>query len=464
VGAQSLRLAAGSENPLDVTLSVPPGTAPGAYEGAILVDYDRAPDDPPIETGGGFELPFRRLTIPVNANVAGAYDWSGSIELGGSTALDAGAPYNNGAVSGQQNRLWRLETGDWRTFFVDAAQPPSGSMWLLRTAWHDRTPRASDIDTGIWGPASDRFSDPDDEANADDDWSDPAWYGPYTLERLGQSGFAYRGGGTWAYDTSSGDDEDWIAAPARTGLHEILLHNVLSSGAVHDLPFDTLVSSARIEPAEFAMFGTSCRTVHLTSQVDLTDFHIAAAGLVRSEQLLHQPIGADAIYTRTFMLDEPALRFELDLTCPADAMLGLLVSYDANGDGEVTDDELVGLALDRGNHQHLSLPGIQRAGRYEIDVIPTGVPSSGTTFDLVVDAVRGDAVTVTGEAPSVAAAGETYDWQVCTQGLEGEEGPLAGVLALGPGAAPVAIRLPITWYARAPASIALPDLSLGTAR
>ena len=95
-------------------------------QGAVFADYARMPGDQAFPAGGGYELPNMRLTIPVTANVAGTYNWTGSLAMGGANARDADAVVDNGSVRGAMDWQWRPETGDWRFFFLDASQPPPG--------------------------------------------------------------------------------------------------------------------------------------------------------------------------------------------------------------------------------------------------------------------------------------------------------------------------------------------------
>ncbi len=459
VRSASTRLLAGSTTPVSIQLEVPPDAAPGAYEGAVFVDYDRSPDDQRLPTGGAYELPQRRLTIPVHVNVATSYDWRGSVMLGGPQARSERLPFNNGTVSGLQDRGWRMETGDWRFFFLDATAPAPGTFWLLRTRWQDRMRASSDVDTSIWGPKPDRYSTPGHAANRDDDWSDPAWYGPYGLERLGQSANGYRGGGTWARLTSSGGDEDWLAAPARGGLNEVMLHNVRSSGNLHELPFETTVSSVQVSPAPLTLFGDSCREIQLTSQIELEQLEVVAAGLSEPWRWSDAHIGPDDVLTRTLSLPQPAARFDLTLSSPPDTQLALVVWRDADGDGRLPNSELVALSLDEGNRQYISLPGIQPAGDYVIGVIPQAVPATGCQFDLTVEMAYGANLVVDGQLPPTLAAGETLVLGVCPSSLPTAGGPLYGVVALGTGPSKAVLRIPVSWYRQPPFSLTLPRLS-----
>ncbi|MFQ5460413.1 MAG: S8 family serine peptidase, partial [Anaerolineae bacterium] len=194
---------AGGRIDVGAAMEVPADAAYGFYQGAIFADYDRAPGDK-AASGAGWEPDWLRTVIPVVANVAAPYEWGDAVTFGGAAADDPDAPYSNGATGGHNDWGWRPEAGDWRFFFLDAAQAPPGAQWVIRTEWQDDAERQSDLDTLLYGPAADRFSNPDDPANTEEDWSDPAFYGPYGLALKTGSPNRYLGGGRWAFDTSSG--------------------------------------------------------------------------------------------------------------------------------------------------------------------------------------------------------------------------------------------------------------------
>ncbi len=460
----SLTVPAGGEASFDITLSVPEDAPPGGYGGAIFADYDRGEGDEPAAAPGGYEIPQQRVVIPVNVNVAAGYDWEGSIALGGEAAADMDSPYPNGLFRGHFRWNWRPESGDWRFFFIDAEEEPEeGTFWLFRTRWEDPQDQQSDIDTRVYGPTDDRFSDPDARENQEEDMSDPDWYGPYTLGLKARSPYLVSGS-TWPFDTSSDGDEDWISAPAAEGLHEVMLHNVLHSGAAIEMPFQTDVASMQISTSRVELFGDACTDVTITSQLDMPGFASQGFGMSVPEVFEDEAIQQDdpddpssASFKHDVTLDTQGGRFIVTLDGEDDDDLDLWVLYDANGDGEFTynptgpDNELVASSTTPTADEQVQLPGFPPAGAYQVWVQGWEVAGNDSRFDLTIDVISGNAVGVE-DAPTELEAGVPASLRICadTSVLEGEDGPANGVLVMGPGGAPALIQLPVTWMREAP--------------
>jgi subtilisin family serine protease len=474
---------------VDAALDVPGDAAPGLWQGAIFADYaapaatiflpvaarnsgpgtSRAASDlddraraglslgPPWNdtlAPAGFKLPFRRLVVPVVANVAAHYDWQGTRALGGSAARDPDATYDNGATWGTFLWNWREESGDWRFFFVDADAPPAGTHWVLRTTWDDPHPTQSDIDTRFYGPAPDRYSDPADPENVRDDRSDPSWYGPYTLDLLARSPYLVTRGSVWPFDTSSGGAEDWVAAPGGEGLHEVMLDNVLFSGEQLALPFETTVSAVRLSVEQIDLEGDTCGEIAVTPQLDLDGLAARAMGMSVPVTITAQAVAEDPPIEQgppafVYDLDVPseAARFDVTLEGEEDDDLDLYVLRDADGDGQFTfPAEVVASAAGESASESVSLPPFQPAGAYRIWVHGYAVFGTDSTFDLAVDVVSGDDLGVTA-VPDAIAAGATGKVTVCADAtaLEGQEGPAHGVVFLGPRGAPALFQVPVVW-------------------
>ncbi len=437
------------------TMTVPADAPFGLYQGAVFVDHARGAGDEPVPVGGGYELAQKRVVIPVTVNVAATYDWAGALTLGGPRANDPDAPYNLGAVRGTFDWGWRAESGDWRFFFVDAlSKPVAGTYWLFKTAWPETRPGQSDIDTRVYRQVSDRFSDPDHPQNANDDWSDPAWYGPGTMGLLATSPRRLLGAGRWAFDTTSGANEDWVVAPGDAGLHELMLVNVLFSGKQVDLPYETTVSSLRLAPPDPVIYGQACTTAYLTSQMPLPAFQARIFGLRKPDLLMDQPIGQDdpnapatAGFKKAYDFSEEIASFRVTLTGEAGNDLDLFIMYDANKDGTFAyPGERVGAGTNGPEaSETATLSGIRPAGKYEVWVHGSNVPQA-TTFDLTVDVVSGDSLTVTG-VPENVEAGRSYAMQMCADpvAVAGVTEDMRGAIVLGPGSSPSMLTWPVRW-------------------
>jgi hypothetical protein len=452
---------------LSATVSVPREAVPGAYQGAIFLDYARPAGDRPIPTGGGYELPERRLTVPVGLHVSARYDWAGSLTLGNSAATPGDLPYHNGAVRGMFDWGWRKESGDWRTFFLDnPSPPPPGTWWLVRTAWSDPSRHQTDLDTRLFGPAADTSAGS----------GETAWLGPYSLAKIGGSDERWLGDGRWRFDTATGTNEDWLAAPAAGwtaedgrrdgGLTAVMLQNVLYSGAQLEVPFTTEVSSLRLEPAELVLRHSMCHRVTVTPQLDLTGLAVRAIGLAGApRELLGQAVTQDdpsdvatASLRQAVEVRGEAASFSVTLDGPPAADLDLYLLRDGDGDGQVTyPDDVVGSSASGGPDESVRLAGIQPAGHYEAWVHGYRVPGGEDEADVVIDVVDGQAVSVK-DVPAEIRAGESAGFTVCATDIAGQPSGARGVLVLGPGRAPNAIRVPFTWDSRRPTEVLLPLL------
>gem|GEM_PF-986944 len=405
---------------------------------------------------GGYELPFLRTVVPVVVNVAATIDWDGSLTLGGLSARDEDATYDNGSVHGAFTWDWREESGDWRFFFVDAPDPSGSTYWLNRTMWEDEGRGMTDIDTRVYGPVSDRYSDPEHPDNERNDISDPAWYGPYTMGLLGRSPYLVsEGESVWPFNTSSGGAEDWVAAKVRSGgLHEVMLHNVLFSGLDFSIPFRSEVGSARLSDDSISLVGDDCAALEITSTLALEDLSVRAFGLSQPIVMEDQPATQDnprrvdsSSFRHRVALATEAGRFTVTLEGERDDDLDLYLLFDADGDGEFSyPDEVVGESTQPSASEVIELPGFAPPGDYEVWVHGYRVTGEESTFDLTVDVVSGDSLQVR-SAPDSVLPGTAAVVEVCadTTSPPGLDGPASGIVVLGPAAAPRLLSVPVTW-------------------
>lgn len=451
----TVTIPAGGEVTVEAMLTIPEDAPVGALQGAIFADYARMEGDEADLAPAGYELPHLRTVIPVNANVAAEYDWQGAVTLGGASGADPDALYDNGAMWGTFKWDWRPESGDWRFYFVDAAEPEDNTFWLFRTMWSDEDAGHSDIDTRVYGPANDRFSDPDHPDNADEDMSDPAWYGPYTLDRLTRSPYLVRSGSVWPFDTTSGWNEDWLAAQAGEGLHAIMLHNILFSGSQTSMPFSTTVSSVHVAQTSVSLRGDVCSTVRMTPETDIEGFTVEGFGMAVPEVFEDQPAvqdDPDDVATASFQheigIETQAGRFDVTLEGAEGDDLDLFLLYDADGDGLFAHpDEVIAQSTTPTADERISLAGFAPAGDYQVWVHGYAVEGEDSTFDLTLDVVSGRSLLVQ-DVPDTLPAGETSEFVVCADltALEGEDGPASGVLVAGPSGAPTLFQMPVRWY------------------
>jgi hypothetical protein len=474
---------------VDATLRVGADSPYGGLQGAIFVDYPRGAGDLPVAAPGGFELPGQRTVIPVNTTVGASYGWKGSVTLGGAKADDRDAPYNNGAVQGTFKWNWRPESGDWRFFFIDIAEKAvPGTFMLLRTTWQDSAEKQSDIDTRVYGPVVDRFSDPEHPANKPnptapavpvENMGNPAWYGPYTLNLLARSPYLVTGS-VWPFNTTTGKNEDWLALiPGAEGLHEVMLHNVLFSGSQFDMPFETTVSSIRVAsrtstnagvPAQpggdLTLIRAQCSQLEITSEMDMPSFSMRAYGMsvpqVTRGLTVTQDVAASipsAGFKRDIKLDAEAGRFSVSTTGKPTDDIDLYILFDANKDGTFAyPQEAVANSGNQFAEELATVPGLAAAGDYQIWVHGYALGgATQTTFDMTVDIVSGSTIQLK-NAPTSLTAGQTAVVEVCADqaSLEGQNGPAYGMVTFGPESMPVLFQIPVTWWRSLPMSIWLP--------
>ncbi|HIE32052.1 MAG TPA: hypothetical protein EYP67_06700, partial [Methanosarcinales archaeon] len=210
-------LPAGGYTTFDATIDIPADADIGLYQGKILVS------DGTDET-----------TVPVIVNVAADTTTFG---FGGNTPTSD--LYDNSKVFGGFDWNWRYEVGDWRFYFTDIpddAEINPGSKLLIDVTW-ENVP--TDIDVHVLGPTSDPFT------------PDPR-YGPYTLDLYGGSVDTYMGSGKFRFDTTTDGAEEIIAADVSTGLHEIVLHNVLYAGQSFSEKISGKVATISLNPTEMS--------------------------------------------------------------------------------------------------------------------------------------------------------------------------------------------------------------------
>ncbi|MDW8350679.1 MAG: S8 family serine peptidase [Anaerolineae bacterium] len=129
---------------------------------------------------------------------------------------------------------------------------PVGTKMLVKDEWQAPAPN-TDIDTIVLGPT------PTSLGSGLYDVPEPTYYGPYVLDTVAKSPNRNTSAGVWRFDTSSGANQDWVAAPFpdwrpdRGGLHAVLQHNVLFEGTRHDVVFTKTLGTLRSAPASFVI-------------------------------------------------------------------------------------------------------------------------------------------------------------------------------------------------------------------
>jgi uncharacterized repeat protein (TIGR01451 family) len=322
------RLPPGAEATFVATATVPLDMPAGDYEAAIE-----------ISSPAWDEYDANTIVVPVGLNVAAVL--TDGLQLGGHAAYeyDQDRLYNNGAMRGYFDWDWREESADWRFFYTDVPDGayPEGTQLLVKDEWEAPAPH-TDVDTVILGPTPSRMTEVEFGAWAYvfGPWSyyNPDFYGPYTLETVGHSPNVRSGRSVWNFDTSTGANEDWIAAPLQDGLHEILQHNVLFEGNKFDVVFTKTLGTAQVLPDDLYLetFVNQGQVgqVSFESSLPLNGLVAQAYGLGGPEYILNEPldfINSNTFeWTRAFSV-ENALKIELWTSSPDIADIDLALFY-----------------------------------------------------------------------------------------------------------------------------------------
>ena len=403
------------------TMNVPAGTPYGMYDGAIVL---ASADD--------------RTVVPVSLAVGATVSQeasgklTGHIDFGGDAVSSAQSDrlYNNGAFFGANDWTWREESGDWRFFFVDVPNAPvDGSIFLTDTTWDDPAPY-TDLDTLVMGPSENEYFF----------YAPGPVFAPYILDTVGASARAYLGSGTWAFNTATGGAEDVVTAPVQQGLHSLVQHGVSYDGGKFEVPFQTTLGSAVVDPTEVeqTVSGNSGSfDVTFEATVDLAGVSAEGFGLSQPE-----------VRTETAEQDDP--------NDPSSASVKETVTIDhasratfsvslANNDIDLyvlKDGQVVGSSTTASGDESVEL--IRPAdGTYEIWVhgfAVTGTPA----FPLTIDIVQGNDLEVSGLPSGAVPAGTpvTIHVEYSHDMTAGQD--YFGEVQLGPSSAPSSLTVPVT--------------------
>ena len=437
------------------TMRVPQGTPTGMYDGAIVLSPRGGGDDDDDDDGGRGRGSSGRgsIVVPVALTVAtemGQHavtnELQGNLKFGGSNVAmsQSHLAYNNGAIFGANDWTWRAESGDWRFFYFDIPRtPPAGSLVLANTKWDDAAPY-TDIDTLLFGKGTTHYQWCCDDGDV--------FGAPYILDTVGKSPNTHAGSGVWVFNTATDGPEDFVAGPAQEGMHAAVTHGVGFHGGKFDVPFETTVGSAVVNPTSVTQTtadGTGQFQVTFKSTLDLPGFAARGFGLSQPSTTTETVVQDDpndpssATVKKSLTLSNAA-RLTIDLDVADDDDIDLFLVYDANGDGG-TNDEIIGASTgSTGADEHIE--AVRPAdGKYEVWLqgwsISGGPETNQATLTLF--PVQGNDLTVTGAPPGPVAAGETVTLTVSYNKPTMTPGDHFGELHLGPSVAPSALQVPI---------------------
>ena len=401
----------------NATMRIPEGTPYGMYEGAIEID-------------DGTSI----TVIPISVAVAAS---GTQFTFGGEEQADT--LYDNSHVSGYTNYRWRAESGDWRFFWADIMAddvPESGTSYLVvDTAWENE---GTDIDTLIMGPEPSII--PPNLPGGDVPYPTDI-YGPYTIETVGGSPNTHIGAGRWLYRTSSGGAREIVAALANEGLHGIFLHQVKSEGMLLDEPFVGNTGLVTIDPGviEVTESISDSVSVDIISGLAFDGVTTSGAGLSQpttTRETAQQDDPGDptsASVVTTIEIDNGAL---LEVTTD-----NLATSADIDLFVYGPDDQLVGSSTSPTGDESVSILAPED-GTYTIAVLGWSVPTETVRFDLMINAIQGNDVTVSDIPDSLPADG-TATFSISWDVTDKETGTYNGLVFIGVEGASELFTIPL---------------------
>jgi hypothetical protein len=398
-----------------------------------------------------------RLNVPVQLNVV-AVPGDGGAHLVGEASRDPDLPYANGLVRGQEVWGYGDESGDWRFFPVDMPDDlEDGLRLVLRSTWEDGVARGadgqtrprSDIDTLVFGPATDRWTDPRHPGNAEEDVANPALFGPQALAQVGGSAYARLSAGVWPFETATGGYEEWVTAPVSPGLHVVMAHSELISGDRAAVPLDLSLDRAVVLPETLVGTGAGCQAVTFRPGFALPDIDVRGVGPSPTERFATQVVQQDtptdqltASWRRAFDVEDGAwIDIVLDGADGTD--MDLYLYRDADGDGQPAAGEQVASSGTSTPDEHIRYEN-PIDGTYLVTVHGWKVPDGSATFDLDLLAVQGRHVTSRGLPTSGVSPGQTVTFDVCYEvPPDAAPGTYEGFFSFGPAKVPGLLGLPV---------------------
>jgi hypothetical protein len=425
-----------SGNTFSATINVPANAPSGMYEGSIVARNGSTSTVVPVA-----------VTVAPTAPQAADGSLSSALTFGGSSVAAAQSDqlYNNGSIFGANDWTWREESGDWRFFYFNVAKPvPDGTLFLSDTTWDD--PTVTDLDTLLFGPTVLPF----DESFL---------FGPLAFasyDTVGGSQNAYLGSGTWAFNTSTGHNEEVVAAPASQGIHAVVQHGVGFNGDKFNVPFTTTLGALSVNPtavtSNAAADGTGSFDVTVNSSLALPGLKADAFGLSQPQSFtVHaaqdDPAEADpstaSAKVKNIVIGDHASRATFTLPDVGSAEdIDLFVAYDTGG-GHF---QVVGSSTGPAGAQESVTLVAPPAGNYEVWVygfqVSAADAAAGNTVG--VDIVQGHDLTVTGIPSGAVPPNTPVHLHVTYAHAAASPKPYEAELLLGPDVAPTAVTVPIT--------------------
>lgn len=336
---------------------------------------------------------------------------------------------------------WWWQVDDVGVFLED----PTASYAVIRG-------ELTDVDTWVYGAAPDDYST-----------GDPAIFGPSGVVQTGGSTDTLLGGGTWEFNTASNNAREVVGGDVKDGLGFIALHNVLNSGKQFGEPVVGTTYQVDVSPSSVAItttelisdappiVGGSWTTTFTSTRTISEGLAVVTFGLNQPINLTNEVVSQDnpndfcsAGWVYPLSITNGAL---LEVTTTSDAPeldIDLIVLLDG-GDGvfDCGDEDLIAFSTTLTSEEQVTI-NFPDDGDYWIIVHGWNVPGGSQPFDILINAIYGNDLTVTNVPTGVVAANTpvTFDVSYAVPQIEGST--WHGLVYVGPADAPLVLTIPVT--------------------
>ncbi|MEM1564620.1 MAG: S8 family serine peptidase [Candidatus Bathyarchaeia archaeon] len=260
---------AGDWTVFNATLTVPPGTPQGVYEGQILVTFNG-----------------RRIAIPVSVNVPEVVpDQQLIYEI---LPPQYDVLYNPFTVEGYFDWGWRYEAGDWKSWLFKFKDPSTIAAFVF-ASWKGNM---TDIDMFGINPIGIIFDG---------------------------TGGHWLGNGVFQWHTRTNSTEEYVLlytgpipyAPSMPNVHTVLLHNVLFDGSIFPEQLNCTIRMIKVNPAPITKVmvpagGSKSITFTLSTGIKLTNVTFYSSGLMEVEPSRVEEIPETGAQTINVMVTVPS--------------------------------------------------------------------------------------------------------------------------------------------------------------
>jgi hypothetical protein len=309
----------------------------------------------------------------------------------------------------------------------------------------------TDVDTTVFRAAQDDFST-----------GDPAFFGPTGLEQLAASANMWYQGGTFLFQTATGGPKEVVGGMLSDGLGLISLHNRLNAGRQLAEPYVGRAYEIAVAPAPLTIVADEVVdatpptvsgdvAVTFTSTGDIPEgVSVRGVGVIKpiefrdepiEQHAANEPCTSDWVYEVTA---KDAWLLEVMTSGKSTALdIDVYVLLDDDGVFECATEQLVAYSNGNGSDEHIRLQE-PPDGRYWVLVHGWSVPGGTGAFDMDINVIQGQALTVHNAPTGAVAANTPVTFTLSGTVPYEADTEWQGVLLMGPADAPTALSLPVT--------------------